>query len=365
MNSDIVLKLDHGPDNPRNSEGVFVTLADGRILFVYTHYYGAGGGGDEDRARICGRLSADGGRTWSAEDETIVENEGKRNVMSVSMLRLQDGRLALWYLRKNAVDDCRLLMRTSRNDGKSWSRATLCIPAPGYFVVNNDRVIQLRGGRLVVPAAYHRARLAARRYIYEGFEARAIAMFFLSDDAGKTWREAKDWWALPVRSGTGLQEPGAVELGDGRLYAYCRTDLGCQYEMFSEDGGETWTPPQPSGFRSPASPLSIKRIPATGDLLAVWNDHSGRLAPVRNEDVGFHSKSWGRTPLVCAISRDAGQTWERHKLLEAAPDRGFCYIAIHFTADAVLLAYCCGGADKGHVLQNSCIRRVMLESLYQ
>lgn len=361
MNSEIVLSLDHGPDNPRNSEGAFATLADGRILFAYSHYYGEGGGGDADRARIGSRVSADGGRTWSATDETLVENEGKYNIMSVSMLRLQDGRIAMWYLRKNAVDDCRLMMRTSRNEGKTWSRASLCIPAPGYFVVNNDRVIQLRSGRLVVPAAFHRVKLCSPSHIYADYEQRGVAMFFLSDDCGKSWREAKDWWALPVRSGNGLQEPGAVELPDGRLYAYCRTDQGCQYELFSDDEGETWTPPRPSGFQAPLSPLSIKRIPGTDTLFAVWNDHSGQLAPVRKEDVGFHSKSWGRTPLVSAVSRDGGKTWEGHRLLESDPDRGFCYTAIHFAGDAVLLAYCCGGGNRGHVLQDLCIRRVELE----
>ena len=35
-----VLQLPPNPGNPRNSEGGFVTLRDGRILFVYTRYYG-------------------------------------------------------------------------------------------------------------------------------------------------------------------------------------------------------------------------------------------------------------------------------------------------------------------------------------
>ena len=37
-----------------------------------------------------------------------------------------------------------------------WSKAVRCIPAPGYFVLNNDRVVQLSTGRLVLPAAFHR-----------------------------------------------------------------------------------------------------------------------------------------------------------------------------------------------------------------
>jgi len=366
MASTIVLDLSHGPDNPRNSEGSFVTLADGRILFAYTRYYGESWA-DDATARICARYSADDGCSWSERDELLVEREGRCNVMSVSLLRLQDGRIGLWYLRKNSLADCRAYLRTSRDEGKSWSRPVLCIPAPGYFVVNNDRVIQLRGGRIVVPASYHRTRLAPDRRRQSpcgAADERGLALSFLSDDGGRTWRESSDWWALPVRSKAGLQEPGIIELTDGRLYACCRTDTGCQYEMVSADGGDTWSPPRPAVFRSPRSPLSIKRLPGTGDLLAVWNDHSGQLAPVHPAEHSFTSKSWGRTPLVAAISRDDARTWERHKLIESDPQRGFCYTAIHDTGAAVLLAYCCGGGDRGAVLQDLCIRRVTLDWLY-
>ena len=45
------LELPPGKGNPRNSEGAFATLRDGRILFVYTHYT-AGKGGDHDPAHL-------------------------------------------------------------------------------------------------------------------------------------------------------------------------------------------------------------------------------------------------------------------------------------------------------------------------
>lgn len=365
MRSGIVLNLPHRPRNPRNSEGAFVTLADGRILFIYTHYDGEGWA-DEASARLCARVSTDSGRTWSAQDEVVLANEGRCNVMSVSLLRLHDGRLALFYLRKNSIAECRAWMRTSADEARTWSRPVLCMPAPGYFVVNNDRVVQLRGGRLVMPAAYHRNKLPPPRQkerIYAAFDGRGVALFFLSDDAGRTWRESRDWWALPLRSGAGLQEPGVVELADGRLYAYCRTDVGCHYELFSEDGGETWSAPRPSSFQAPCSPLSIKRIPSLDGLLAVWNDYSGRLLPVRSPDAKLQAMSWGRTPLVAALSRDEGRTWSAGRLLETDPTRGFCYTAVHAVDDAVLLAYCCGGGKRGAVLQDLCIRRVPVEEL--
>lgn len=351
MENRIVLELPHRRRNPRNSEGAFVTLADGRLLFAYSHYLG-NDWADDAGACIAARYSEDGGRTWSARDRVLIPNEGRRNVMSVSLLRLQDGRIALFYLRKNGLQDCRPWLRTSADEGRTWSEPTLCIPAPGYFVVNNDRVVQLRSGRLVIPAAYHRARLETDEREHGAFDGRGIAFFYLSDDSGQTWREAEDWWALPVKAASGLQEPGLVELADGTLYAWCRTSTGRQWQFLSADGGVTWSPPEPSRFRSPCSPMSIKRLPNTGHLLAIWNDHSGR-GPAAGRS------SWGRTPLAAAISRDEGRTWRHRRLLEDDPERGFCYIAVHFTEDAALLAYCGGGRGSG-VLQDLYLRRVPL-----
>ena len=336
----IVLELLHSAENPRNSEGSFVTLKDGRILFSYTHFYKTWL--DDGPAFIAARYSEDQGQTWSSTDRILVENEGKLNVMCPSLLRLQDGRIALFYMRKNGLHDCRLRMRISTDEAESWSEPVLCIPAPGYFITNNDRVIQLSSGRLVVPASYHR-RFLELKHATESIckdkirDHHGIALFFLSDDLGATWREAKTWWSLPVPSGTGLQEPGVVELSDGTLYAFCRTDVGCQYAMCSTDNGETWTPPEPTCFRSPRSPLSIKRIPSSGDLLAVWNDRSDRWGLPKPEP-----SSVNRTPLVVAISDNNGRTWNRAKLLEGDPANAYAYTAIHFVKDAVFLVYSYG-----------------------
>jgi len=349
---DVVLELKHKRNNPRNSEGAFITLEDGSLLFAYSRYRGTSGA-DHGTATIAGRTSRDGGRTWRARDQVLVANEGRCNVMSVSLLRLTDDRVALFYARKNSFLDCRLRMRTSTDEGRTWSEPTLCIPAPGYFVVNNDRVVQLDDGRLIIPAAFHRARLETEEMRGEAFDHRALALFFLSDDGGATWREAENWLALPVSSGSGLQEPGIVELRDGSLYGWCRTDTGRQWHFVSKDRGETWGLPSPSRFRSPNSPMSIKRIPSTGHLLALWNDASRRPASATQQ----------RTPLASAISRDEGKSWRYTRLVEDDPDRGFCYTAIHFVEDAVLLAYCCGGRGGG-ILQDLCIRRVPVEWFY-
>ncbi|MCK5369224.1 MAG: exo-alpha-sialidase, partial [Cyclobacteriaceae bacterium] len=67
---EITLRLEPKQGNPRNSEGDFIQLKDGRILFVYTHF--TGGTGDHASAYLAGRFSNDGGETWTNEDISIL-----------------------------------------------------------------------------------------------------------------------------------------------------------------------------------------------------------------------------------------------------------------------------------------------------
>jgi sialidase-1 len=347
--NEVVLNLDPTHDNPRNSEGAFVTLKSGRILFIYTRFQG--GAADHSPAQLVSIQSDDGGRTWSREPRTVVENPPGANVMSVSLLRLRSGPIALFYLAKNSLLDCRPVMRISTDEAQTWSEPRHVGDAPGYFVLNNDRVIQLQSGRLVAPVGFHRSR-GSDPQNYRSLDMRAVALWYLSEDEGKTWQEADDWWALPARTTTGLQEPGVVELADGRLFSWARTDQGAQFGCYSTDSGKRWSPPERTALESPASPASIKRLPGSSELLALYNDHSGR----------FPFPKGKRSPLVAAISSDGGKTWPRRKLLEDDQAGWYCYTAIHFTEDAALLAYCAGDPKVGG-LNRLRLRRVSLDWL--
>ncbi len=319
------LELPPSKTNPRNSEGAFVTLKDGRIFFVYSHF--TGGGGDHSAAHLAGRFSSDGGKTWTQEDQVIVRNEGGMNVMSVSLLRLQSGAITLFYLLKNSEQDCRPVMRLSADEGATWGEPVMCITDEvGYYVLNNDRAIQLKNGRLLLPICEHWPQGAPKA------DWQGTLMCYLSDDSGKTWRRSKTAQKGYDAAGKRIttQEPGVVELKDGRVMMFIRASGGCQYLAYSSDGGDTWSAPVASGIKSPVSPASIKRLPSTGDLLLVWNDHADIPSSLRGR----------RVPLSTAISKDDGKTWQCVKVLEGNPLGHYCYIAIHPVNDAVLLGYC-------------------------
>lgn len=334
-----VTQLLPGSDNPRNSEGDFITLKDGRILFIYTHYTGTSGN-DDGHAFLAGRFSSDKGKTWTQEDIKIVEQEGDRNVMSVSLLRLKNGEIALFYLRKNSLTDCIPYIRISKDEAKTWSDPQPCITdKKGYFVLNNNRVIQLENGRLLLAVAMHHNPDQIK------FSALGHLWCYFSDDNGRTWKSSQE---VPNSGNIVTQEPGLIELKNGEILMFIRTNAGAQYLSRSKDKGITWSPIERSNITSPTSPASIARIPSTGDLLLVWNN-------TVNEK---------RTPLNIAVSKDDGRTWKNIKTLENDPNRGYCYIAIHFVGKDVLLSYCAGSQSKG-ILTQTDIKRLSLRWVYK
>ena len=330
------------PGNPRNSEGDFITLKDGRIMFVYSHF--TGGGSDHAAGYLAARFSSDGGKTWTKNDVTVVEREGKFNVMSVSILRLQSGEIALFYCRKNSIADCRPMLRLSTDEGKTWSKPILCIEKVGYNVLNNDRAVQLKSGRIILPVALHNSPSVNK------FNGSGIISCHYSDDNGKTWKQSS---TSQQGKNVIFQEPGIVELKDGRLMMFCRASGGFQQICYSEDQGVTWSPFKASNIASPVSPATIERIPQTGDLILVWNNHENIAPELRGR----------RTPYNVALSRDEGKTWEHIKTLENDPNGWYCYTALTFVGDHVLLGHCAGDRRTGG-LNLTQMTRFSLDWLY-
>ncbi len=338
---EISLRLEPQQGNPRNSEGDFIQLKDGRILFIYTHF--TAGTGDHASAYLAGRYSEDGGLTWTEKDALILHNEGNMNIMSVSLLRLTSGEVALFYLRKNSNSDCIPFMRISTDEAATWSDPIRCMDAEGYHVVNNDRFVQLDNGRIIYPTALH-------PLIQSKMQAAAQIMCYYSDDSGRTWSKSQK---VDNPGNIVLQEPGIIELKNGTLMLFCRTDSGVQYFSFSKDQGLTWSPIEAGNIKSPLSPASIERIPSTGDLLLVWNNN---YKPERD--------GRKRTPFNLAISRDEGKTWQNIKTIENNPAGWYCYTAIEFTDKHVLLGHCAGNRRTNNGLETTHVTRLSLDWIY-
>lgn len=301
--------------NMRNSEGDMLPLKDGRLMLAWTEFYTAAGS-DWGAARIAALFSKDQGRTWT--DKTVLqENIGKMNVMEPDLLRLKSGKVAFLFCRKNSEADCLPMARFSRDGGKTFSapKAIPVTPYPSYTGMNHDRLIQLKGGRLVVPFWYT---------LDYRVDRHVKARVYYSDDDGETWKQSRTLIDV-ADSKAGAQEPGVVELRDGSLMMWIRTDQGKIYRCDSKDRGETWSTPEPMALDSPLSPQSIKRIPATGDLLLVWNNSPDK-----------------RFPLTAAISKDDGKTWVNMRNLDEDAAHTYAYTSIEFLKDRALFTYYAG-----------------------
>ncbi len=315
--------------NPRNSEGDMIQLRDGKWLLIYSRFTGKSDD-DDDRAELASRYSSDGGKHWSSDDVIVARPEDAINLMSVTLTRISKREIGLFYLRKRSVSDCRPVLRRSTDEGKTWSEpAEIISDEVGYYVLNNNRVIRTKKGRWIVPVALHKG--ADGKFI-----SRGKAMCYLSDD-GKNWHRSRTVLEFGKNS-TGLQEPGVIECKDGSIMMWCRTNSGVQVTSRSTDGGETWTPVEPSNIRSPLAPASIKQIPGKKTWVMVWND---------NYDPKAGWSAGNRTPLTVAVSQDEGKTWEHKKVLEDDPEGWYCYTSIHFDKGAVLLSHCSGRRKKG------------------
>ena len=343
----IIMDLPPAADNPRNSEGSFLALKDGRILFVYTRYDGDNPG-DYAPADIYAITSDDEGASWTEPAKLLDRKlDNAQNVMSVSLVRLNNGDIGLVYFLRTNTSEGRPYIRRSTDEGQTWSKPVSCTNTRGVYVTNNDRAVVLSTGRLIIPAAYHRTIIGEDGNEY--WDSYAVTYYFYSDDDGRTFRQSEPCYSHVTRGTTGLQEPGVLELANGTLYGWARTDVGMQYEMYSHDGGEHWSHPQPSQFMSPNSPMSMKRLPDGKTLLAIWNPIPNYPGRKKQTDGWFG----GRTPLVYALSTDETRSWSEPVMIEDDPASGYCYTAIHFTQDEqMLLAYCAGGpADRSTLVR--------------
>ena len=116
---------------------------------------------------------------------------------------------------------------------------------------------------------------------------------------------------------------GVIELLDGRLLMYMRTDQGVQYFSYSQNGGITWSKIEKGTLKSPLSPATLERNPYTQEIVAVWNNSKTE-----------------RMPLCLAISQDEALNWIDKCYLENLPEYSACYSAIEFLSeDLALILY--------------------------
>ena len=317
------------PQNPRHDHQLIFPLDDKRLLLVWSEYYskskkppakeGHAGIGDAVACQITSMISHDRGRTWN-ERKVIQPNTWRHNVKHPNLVRLSNNEILFSYVGWDSESNRNVFMRRSLDNGRTWGTQTQ-ISEPGWYCNNADRALRLSTGRVILPAHGPYAEKYIGGTQYRGGELHSFV--FYSDDGFRTWRRSSD---SMTAQGRGCHEPTIVELKDGRLYCLLRNTNECQYSSVSDDGGDHWTKPISTLLASPESPAIVKRIPATGDLLVLWNN----VASPTN---------WPRTPLTAAISRDEGKTWTNFRDIDNRNDFDAAYPSVTFVGNEALVAF--------------------------
>ncbi len=278
--------------------------------------------------------SDDGGRTWQEQGRLNLawELPGMISDGGITFLRLHDGRLAL--LAHRHVEGLHggglPVISFSTNNGESWTPARTIGEPEGVWYVMNERMIQMRNGRLVVPVSHMPQGMGT----YEG--DRNLGLCFFSDDAGETWRRSAK--PADLADSRGMAEPCVAEVAPGRLLMLARTGSGCNYAAWSEDGGDTWSPPETTTQTTACSSLTLKTLP-DGRLIVFYN-HAEPIRP---------GAFFPRTPLCYSVSGDGGRTWGEPVLVDESgvllKDRQVIYPGICFTDEGMVVIYSTHVAD--------------------
>lgn len=310
--------------------GPFVRLDSGRLLSVAGNP--AQGYLSEDEGatwQACSLFPGDG-QTASAPTGALLRTEAETVVLGFPNVGARD-----WTWRDELRDapDARLptcAMR-SLDGGATWQ--DLQGLHDDWTGATRD-IIQTRDGRVVFASMKMRHN-----------PGRHTVLTYGSEDEGATW-EASNVMDLGGNGHhDGVTEGTFVELADGRLLQYMRTNWGQFWRALSDDDGRTWHPYGPSGVEASSAPGMLRRL-ASGRIVLLWNRPrpEGETAyPLRGGD-GI----WSATPasnfreeLSISFSEDECESWSppvvvaRHPGSECSypyvfePEPGMLWITAH------------------------------------
>jgi hypothetical protein len=282
--------------------------------------------------------SADGGRTWQLLDR-ITFPDPPANVQGdkgggfggytgpAGIVNMKNGKLGMTWTQSYGIGGNHQLLdhyfRTSDDNGDTWSDDVLVNLGHDKGAPFFGTLRQLDSGRLIQPVRWllwggdhnvnhSTSEVNGEIVAHEGhlhhpeFES---AYCYFSDDNGATWSRSKGDILGYLQDGWGnyvsMDEPTLDQLPDGRVLLIARSSLGRLMRSISEDGGETWSIPEPTDLMSDGAPCASVRLPGSNDVLIVWNQSSA--SEIR--------RGLRRCRLCSAITRD-GVKFDHFRTIE-------------------------------------------------
>ena len=162
-----------------------------------------------------------------------------------------------------------------------------------------------------------------------GNPGRHAVLTYRSTDDGETWEASNIIDLGGCGHHGGLSEATLVELKDGRLLKYIRTNWGQFWRAYSTDGGRYWHPFGPAGIDASSAPGDLWRL-ASGRIALAWN----RLLPEGKDSYPLSGGDCQRsaTPvsnfrneLSISFSEDEGESWLPPVVIARNPEGTISY----------------------------------------
>ena len=328
----------HIPPTKRQGVPGIERTANGRLWVIY------GRNVESTRTYQVLKTSADDGRSWSAVKLMILPHEGTR-AMSANVWIDPLGRLWLFWGQSANMQDGRFGVWAIVADDPEAAEPRWSAPRRlGDGILLNKPTV-LKNGDWLLPASVWKADNSCR--------------VLASADQGKTFQlRGTAHIADPKKRGP--DEEMIVERKDGSLWMLVRVQ-GLA-ESISNDGGKTWSPVERSSIKHNTSRFFLRRL------------HSGSLLLVKHGPLDKRTK---REQLTAYISDDDGKTWqgglmidERHDVtypdgVQAADGTIYLVYDYHRTPEGVIHMATFREADvrAGKQVTNKVRLRVLVDQL--
>jgi len=175
-------------------------------------------------------------------------------------------------------------------------------------------IIELADGRIVFTSMQMRHN-----------PGRHTVLCYCSDDDGASWRASNIMDLGGNGHHDGVTEGSIVELRDGSILQYVRSNWGYLWRALSTDKGETWHPYGPTGIPASSTPPLLKRL-SSGRIMLLWN----RPSPEGEEAYPLQGGDgiWSATPasnfraeLSLSFSEDECETWSPPVVIARSDDQ--------------------------------------------
>ncbi len=276
-----------------------VELSDGDILAAW---YAGSGEAKADVAVVSSRWDRESG-SWGPV-EVISDTPGKPEGNCV-LFRSPDGEIWLIYALMHGKLEgpwgpgvrwvtCDIRMRTSDDDGESWSEPRIIWSELGF--VPKCKPITLDNGDIIL-----------------GFEEElGFSKFLITPDRGERWIMTGPAWGVPN------QHPTIIQRDNGDILALFRPSLFSRIgRSLSHDRGRSW------------ELVTNTELPNPGAAIDMVKAGDGRVFLVYNDSFS------DRNPLTLAMSEDEGESWAHKRDIGTGEGR-FGYPAIIEDSDGLL-----------------------------